>query len=76
MKFQPVCNQLNIAFEHAIAGIAVLRDMSLEEAEWYVRRGAHLITIEGRDPQEARRMIEAERVGEPWAKWPDDYPRF
>ena len=76
MKFQPVTNRLNIAFEYAIAGIAVLRDMHLDEAEWYVRRAAQLVSIDGRDPHEARRMIEAERVGEPWANWPDDYPRF
>lgn len=45
------------------------------EAEWRIRRMIAL-RLAGRSDQEIPHILQAESVGEPWASWPADAPRF
>lgn len=76
MKFQPVHNGYAECFPFAIGLLAGADDKAIIEVEWEVRRLAYLVSVDRLPMSQARRKIEAERIGEPWAKWPDDYPRF
>lgn len=75
MKFEPVSNDANECLKAVFKLVAADRGMSETEAEWIVRRLARL-TSDGLSVDAAGERIEAEAVGEPWAYWPDDYPRF
>lgn len=75
MKIEPVSNSAGDCFEVAIGVVAMLLDTAVDEAEWIIRRTAHL-RAEGVRADIAARRVEAERIGQPWASWPADYPRF